>query len=930
MIFLFLFESISAQIFFFGRNKVQYDDFDWQILKTEHFDVYYYPEFEEIAEIGAAFAEETYDDLKVKFNHIITRRIPLIFYNSHIHFQQTNTIPGFIPEGVGGFFEFMKGRVVIPYIGSIKKFRHVINHELVHVFMRSKVYNVQRDHRSLDPKLPPLWFTEGIAEFWSTKWDTKAEMIMRDAMINNIFFPLKYIYQINGTFLMYKEGQNFLEFVKEEYGEEKILLMMENFWRFHKFSEVIEFTLGESITKIDEKWTFHLKQKYYPLMKNKYPHHISANKLTTKGFNLSPRYYKTASEESLYYIGNVDGYASIYKIDLLDKDEDGKYDPEIILRGEKETVFEKFHLPDASIDINDEKILAFVTKSGSSDVLHLYSLVSEEIVNSFQYNNLINIRSPKFSSDGKSLLFNASDRKGYSDLFILDLEKFNLQRLTNDYFDDKEAIWGKNDQSIVFVSDRTNGQFSQKYNLFTYDLSKNSIDYLTYTGADFSSPHFTPDFSELYANCDYDGTFNIWKIEKDDLGNYNGITQYTHFVTSVFDFTFVDSSKIITSGFENFSFQFYLLDLENIPDTNKHYLAFKQEPVKHNWEINSLAKMGPVSSGSYGKSYTLDYAYTQLITDPLYGTRGGGMLALSDMMGDDQFLFFLYNTAQISSDVMSHFNFLVSRINRKHRINYSYGLFRYIGDRYDIRVSNSRYYEESYGGFVSLLYPLSTFSRIETGMSMAYSERDVDYNYEGRKAVLMSNTLSYVHDNSLWLGTGPIDGTRIRLLVGYTKDIQYNNAQYYSFIADYRKYFRIAERSAIATRAALFINEGKEARRFIAGGSWDLRGWRRWSLRGEKLWLSSVELRFPLIDQLQIKFPWLGLGFPGIRGALYFDAGGVWNDEYEETLGSVGMGIRFSIFRGFVLRYDIGKKIEDNFSKFQNSLFYQFFIGWDF
>ena len=113
--------DIYSQFYFFGRNKVQYEKFEWQILKTEHFDIYYNSEFEEMAEIGAQFAEAAYKDLKVKFNNVVTRRIPLIFYNTHIHFQQTNITPGFIPEGVGGFFEFLKGRVVIPYLGSLEQ-----------------------------------------------------------------------------------------------------------------------------------------------------------------------------------------------------------------------------------------------------------------------------------------------------------------------------------------------------------------------------------------------------------------------------------------------------------------------------------------------------------------------------------------------------------------------------------------------------------------------------------------------------------------------------------------------------------------------------------------------------------------------------------------------------------------------------------------
>lgn len=63
---------------------------------------------EQVAEIGAVFAEEVYDELKVRMNNVVTRKVPLIFYNTSNHFQQTNTTPGFIPDGVGGFLSFSK------------------------------------------------------------------------------------------------------------------------------------------------------------------------------------------------------------------------------------------------------------------------------------------------------------------------------------------------------------------------------------------------------------------------------------------------------------------------------------------------------------------------------------------------------------------------------------------------------------------------------------------------------------------------------------------------------------------------------------------------------------------------------------------------------------------------------------------------------
>lgn len=924
-VFLLLPQIISAQFYFFGRNKVQYEKFNWKILKTEHFNIYYYDDFGELAEIGAKFAEQAFDEHKIKFNHYVLNKIPLIFYNTHTHFQQTNTIPGFLPEGIGGFFEFMKGRVVIPYLGNFAQFKHVIRHELVHVFMTNKIYNVLNDHRITTDRVPPLWFTEGLAEYWSSDWDTQGEMVMRDVVLNGNFVPLSDLDYLGG-YLVYKEGQDLLRFISRNYGEDKILSLIENIWRFNKFSDVIEFTLGEKITEIDNKWIFETRQKYFPLYKDNYPHFIKSKKITNTGFNFGPRFLQRGNKKEIYFIGNHSGYTSLMKMNYM-PDTTDFVEPEVLIEGERDAIFEAFHLLENTIAVSSNGLISFVTKNQATDVLHIYSIDEKEVINTLRFDGLIRIKAPSFSADCNQLVFSATDTKGFSDLYVYNFSKNLLTRITDDYYEDIDPTFNKDASKIIFSSDRTDGIFKQKYNLFEYDLSTKEISYITNVNANISTPHFSPDYKELYFTCDYNGTYNIWKIPFGEK-RASGMTQVTNFITSVYDFSFVDSHTLITSAFENFSFQFYSLDLNKT--TSEKYAAFAFDDIGSKWTVERIKLASEADRLKYDKEYTLDYAVSQLITDPVYGTRGGALLTLSDMLGDDRYIFYVSNMAEIQSEILENFNIAILRVSLKDRSNYGYGVFNYSGRRYDIRESDEYFYERVFGGYISLYYPFSTFDRLETELDIANSNKQLEANLITRKSLLVTNTLSYVHDNSIWAFTGPIDGSRFRLLLGYTSDIKFSNVNFYSFIVDYRKYFRLGLRSSLATRAAIFINNGKEARRYFAGGSWDLRGWNRWSIRGEKLWLTSVELRFPLIDQFSINFPFFGLSLFQIRGAAFFDAGSAWDNNYKETLGSIGAGIRINLFNAIALRYDIGKKIENNFSQFQAGLFYQFFFGWDF
>ncbi|MFQ6032020.1 MAG: hypothetical protein ACE5K2_03780, partial [Candidatus Zixiibacteriota bacterium] len=150
LLLILLFLLFSAPAFgqyYFGKNKIQYTDFEWQILTTDHFEVYFYPEEKEIAEIAANYAEESYKFLENKFNHHIEKKLPLVIYSSPNYFEQTNVIPTLLPENVAGFTEFFKGRMVIPFDGSYFRFRRVIRHELVHAFIMEKLPYVMKAHR---------------------------------------------------------------------------------------------------------------------------------------------------------------------------------------------------------------------------------------------------------------------------------------------------------------------------------------------------------------------------------------------------------------------------------------------------------------------------------------------------------------------------------------------------------------------------------------------------------------------------------------------------------------------------------------------------------------------------------------------------------------------------------------------------------------
>ena len=925
IIFIGLCSYLPAQGFYFGRNKIQYTNFRWQVLKTDHFNVYYYPEMEDMARKGAAMAEESFKLLQIKFNSFINRRIPLIFYSSHLHFEQTNVSPGFIPEGVGGFFEFLKGRVVIPNNGNLAQFKHVIRHELVHVFMHNKLYKVYTQHGIGHGAFPPLWFTEGLADYWSSDWDALGEMILKDAVINNYVAGLEDMARIRGTFTMYKTGQNVLGYISRTYGEDKILQLLENMWRVNDFRESFKLTLGVDYKQFDRGYLHYLKKHYYPDLKTDNFVADESETLVSDGFNFKPAFYKTTDGDKIVFVGNRSGYASIF-IKAMDKP---GAKVETLIEGGATSDFESFHLFDSKIDVNQNGILAFSSKSGETDALYLYDIAQRRVIAKHYFKGLVGLFSPSWSPDGTKIVFSSLQVTGYKDIFIFDLAKGLLKQLTHDIYNDTDPSWAPDKRHIAFSSDRGAYGFENKPDIFLMDSSGADIRHLTYGPSADKSPVFSPDGKYLAFTSDKGGVFNIFSIKNPLLPVVHhdlSVKRLQKTVGTLFDPEWTDKGGLLFGSFEGQQFTLHRVKnvetlLEEKPEEPTPIMALKPDY----WNPPNIHKASVLSNKPYIKKYDLDIVQTQVAQDPIFGTSGGAQIAFTDLMGNDQYNILLYNNARASSEFLKSFNFSITHIALGKKINYAYGIFRFAGEFYN--PQDFYYFEDRSGALINIAYPLSQFTRLEFNQSISYSDKTWIFD-QRRFAWLSTSYVSFVHDNSIWTPTGPIDGNRFNITIGNTYDFMFSNVNYFTALVDLRYYYRLSLRSAYAVRAMGLINQGKETRQFYLGGSWDLRGYPMLSLRGRQIALLSQEIRFPLIDAIGMRLaPGFSIGFNSIRGALFFDVGNAWNDTYRGMLGSFGVGARVPLGY-FTLRWDFGKTTD--FKTISRGIFTQFFFGWDF
>jgi Tol biopolymer transport system component len=516
IIFLLLQCAVSAQ---FGENKVQYKNFTWYYIQTDHFDIYFSQKGSALAEFTAKSAEDALALIQQSFNYKINNRVVIIVYNSTNDFQETNVTDEYLSEGIEGFTEMFKNRMVIQFMGSYKMFRHLIHHELTHAVMNDMFYggsvqNIISNNISLNL---PTWFNEGMAEYQSLGWDIDEDMFIRDAAINDY---LPDIMQLDG-YLAYRGGQAVFYYIAEKYGKEKIGELVNKIKGLGNLEEGLKASIGLDLKELNERWKKDIRQRYWPDIAIRKDPDEFAKRLTKKeglGFyNTSPA--MSPQGDKIAFISNKDYYFDVYLMSAID----GKIIKKLI-KGNRSADFEELNIITPGLTWSpDGKKIALSAKSGGYDVIHIIDIDSEDRITIPL--ELDAIKSVTWSPDGKNLAF-VGHNAVQSDIFLWNLETNTLTNLTNDIFTDNYPAWAPDSKTLYFSSDRTNNINSDalpdsfkiyKYNYSQSDIYSINIDtkqisrITNIPGCDETSPVVGPDGKEILFLSDMNGINNIYK-----------------------------------------------------------------------------------------------------------------------------------------------------------------------------------------------------------------------------------------------------------------------------------------------------------------------------------------------------------------------------------------------------------------------------------
>ena len=514
----------------FGKNRLQFDEFNWRFYSTENFDIYFYGKSDKIALEAVGHLEEEFDRITEVVGYSPYFKAKVFIYNSINDLQQSNIGVSGKSHRVGGQTDFVKSYVEVANPGSVTKFKENLSVELSKLVLSDMMFGGSLSdmwQNTYLMNLPP-WFVNGASEYMAKGWSIDMDDKMRDLILSD---RVKKLNSLTGEESKVA-GQSMWNFIVEKYGRSNLNQIL-NLVRVTRNEEKsISFTLGLPFRQVMLEW-----EQFYANQAGE----VAKSYVLPGEENMIVR--SKDDDEITSVALSPDGTKLVYAINEM-----GKY--EVILRdltrgSEKKILKGGFKMVNQVIDHkvpylnwSDDNTLGIIGYHRGNNVLWLYDLTSDSFIRS-PLRNFDRVNDFDFSGNGRLAVLSAT-RNGKTDLFLLSVRRNKIRRLTDDVFDDINPRFIPGTNSIVFSSNRVSDtlnapdlpykELSENFNIFAFNLdtTRNELARITNTISRDFSP-IAADANTFYYLSDQKGVVNLFKYNIQD----SIYAQVTNFATNI-------------------------------------------------------------------------------------------------------------------------------------------------------------------------------------------------------------------------------------------------------------------------------------------------------------------------------------------------------------------------------------------------------------
>jgi hypothetical protein len=899
---------------YFGKNNIHYDNFDWHIYTTDHFEIYYYPDLEKHLERVAGYAESAYQQVSSDLKHDLPFKVPLILFKTHSEFEQQNVAPGAAQEGVGAFAEPYRDRMLLPIDDPPDRLYGLITHELTHIFQFDII------PQGLVRRSVPLWLNEGHADYERAQWAPLDLMMVRDAAVADIvpkMHDLQGYGNSNNPRLIYNLGHAVFEFIEAKYGKEGIRQFL---FALRKSvigggDDAYEEALKLKPEEFDQAFERYLKERFKPFRDKERP--------ADYGRDLAPDSEKTQYAEALSIapspsgdliavvtINRKDGEADILLLSAKDGsvvrnltagfDKNFGFD-HIVMLGERWNT-----MPWMAWSPKGDR-LAYFVRTEKERSLIVQNVLTKRIEVRVPMKSVDEPESPSFSADGRTVAF-AGLRGGVGDIFTVDLETQQIANLTTDEFFDYGPVYSPDGKYIVY-----NARVSGNQKLFRLDLDSKKKTQLTFGTNDETAAQFIDDNTLIFSSTGTNpnqpldpevakngNIYNAWTLDlktgelkqyTDTLGGIlspivlndtagNKIAFVTYYKGEYGLHTLERKEPITTAASADFGAPGPIIDFQA---PLQHTLVAQNERRKKPFEKMFLEGRPPVNVGVTNNGDIF----------------GGTEVSFGDVLGDKQVNFFASSIAQYRTMSLSYVN-----LGKR----FQYALQGYSQTQFFYGNLSGVFYDPALaplisrdlatatrtvrGGTAFGIYPINRYHRLE--ISGGVVQIDEQYNdptlqadaqqYQQqafgqqvfRNGTLVPLSVAFVQETTVFRDFGPLAGSTVRLAYDVAPKIG-NTLSRQTFDADVRYYQRLATSGVLALRVRGYKSIGAYPDFLYFGGNSEMRGYDYLSFVGQNAAFANAELRFPIIEAALTPLGVVG----GIRGVFFANVGGGWFNSQD-------------------------------------------------
>lgn len=516
----------------FGKNRVQYQKFNWKYYQTDNFNTYFSQDGLELGKFVAQLAERELSGIEEFVEYGLQRRANIAVYNNFDEMQQSNIGLGIDWQNAGGVTRLVNNKMVVYFDGNHNNLRRQVRQGIAQVLVRNVLFGDDLGEMAANQTLLdlPQWLTDGYIAYAAERWSTDLDDQLKSALLSGDYTNF-YHFAHEKPLLA---GHAFWYYFGNKYGESKTtyLLYLSRIYRNLN-------SASQRIAKVKFK---EVLRQFMTEVPAQYYKDIRGRRVVPKGqLSVSKEIGKT---DYFRFNANPQPRSFTYGVTEFTR---GRYNIVVNENFTNRKVLVHTGVRNLQEQMNPNyPILAWDPKGTRLAVLYpskgklnffIYDAINRVKINKVTMDQFDQVQDMKFMLNSNTLLMSAV-KSGQTDIFVYNIEKMTTEQITNDVYDDLDAsfVAFPNKTGIIFSSNRPNARAKDsdtalptgKFNIFLVDNWNKSdfkqISQLTDVRlgnarfpAQYNSYHFTFVSDETGINNRYAGFFSTERAGLDTL-----------------------------------------------------------------------------------------------------------------------------------------------------------------------------------------------------------------------------------------------------------------------------------------------------------------------------------------------------------------------------------------------------------------------------